>query len=75
MSQLTQKQKIRAQGSHQRESPVPGRFTWCLGPMPKLMEGKAVPYYLGEAGLELGEKTTSPPMRRGTPEAPLEMER
>lgn len=58
-----------AQGSHQRESPCQGASHLVLGPVPKVMEGKAVPYYLGEAGLELGARKPLPPMRSGTPEA------
>lgn len=55
-----EKQKIRSGQPSERVS-VPGRSSpGALGPVPKVMEGKAVPYYLGEAGLELGaEKTTS----------------
>ena len=70
MSEFTQKQKIRRMAAV-RESPCQALSPGALGPVPKLMEGKAVPYYLGEAGLELGTRKPLPPVRSGTPAAPL----
>lgn len=71
MSELTQKQKIRRRAAIRESLRARALSPGALGPVPKLMEGKAVPYYLGEAGLELGARKPLPPMRSGTPEAPL----
>ena len=73
MSEFTQKQKIRHRAAireclHARAL-SPGAFTGR--PVAKLMEGRVVPYYLGEAGLELGTRKPLPPVRNGTLEAPL----
>ena len=73
MSKFTQKQKIRHRAAireclHARAL-SPGTFTGH--PVPTLMEGKVIPYYLGEAGLELGTRKPLPPVRSGTLEAPL----
>ena len=73
MSKFTQKQKIQHRAAireclHARAL-SPGTFTGH--PVPTLMEGRVIPYYLGEAGLELGTRKPLPPVRSGTLEAPL----